>query len=173
MSLSEILKACDAEVPASYRDDLQGEVRLCQPDEHISVSGSGNGSPDASTPSEYVLDPAVDVTLQPPRKSGALSGVPLATDNLPLATSQSGISERVLPHPIRQDAGVLGFGEAKGSEDSPPTEDAHRQDGHTDELSPREKELRRPPSPFLLLDGDPTRPELPSRGRIIPIMRVR
>ena len=172
MSLSEILEACDAEVPASYRDDLQGEVKLCQPDEHISVSCSRGGGPDASTPSEYVLDPAVDVTYQPPRKSGALSGVPLDTDDLPLATSQSVPPERVLPHPNRQDTGVLGFGEAKGSEDSPPTEDAHRQDGHTDELSPREKELRRPPSPFALLDVNPTRPELPSRLRVIPVIRV-
>ena len=42
----------------------------------------------------------------------------------------------------------------------------------SDELSDEEKELRRPPSPFLLLDADASRPELPTDARIIPVISV-
>ena len=42
----------------------------------------------------------------------------------------------------------------------------------TDELSRREKELRKPPSPFVLMDGDASRPEFPTDARIAPVIRV-
>ena len=168
----DILRECDAESSVRYGDAGPKEVRLCHPDGCISVNDSGAGSPLGSTPAEYALVTGVDLTFQLPRKTELLNGVSLDTGKSPLVASQRVTSERTLPLPNRQDTGVLGFGEAKGGEDSSPRQDANRRDREIHELSPREKELRRPPSPFLLLDGDPTRPELPSRGRIIPIFRI-
>lgn len=175
MSLSDIyLKACDAEVPAYHRDDDQRVVRLRHPDAHASVNGSGTGSSRASSPPEYVLDPALEITFQPPRKSDSLNGVPLDTVNSPLAASRGIDSARILPDPNRQDTGVLGFlDEGKGSEDPHPTQDTKRRERDIPELSARERELRRPPSPFALLDVDPTRPKLPSRVRVVRAVRAR
>ena len=42
-----------------------------------------------------------------------------------------------------------------------------------DELSHEEKELRRPPSPFVLLEVDQSRPEFPTEPRIAPLFRIR
>lgn len=175
MSLSEIyLRACEAEVPAYHRGGDQQVVRLRHPDAHTSVNGSRTGSARASGPPEYDLGPAVEISFQLPRRSESLNGVPLDTVDSPLAASRGVDSSRILPDPRRQDTGVLGFlGEAKGSEDSPPSQDIQRQERDIPELSPREKELRRPPSPFALLDVDPTRPKLPSRVRVVPVIRSR
>ena len=61
---------------------------------------------------------------------------------------------------------------AEDREDTGTSVDANRRDRKADELSPEEEELRRPPSPFLLLDGDPTRPELPSDARVITVVKA-
>lgn len=42
-----------------------------------------------------------------------------------------------------------------------------------DELSHEEKELRRPPSPFVLLEVDQSRPDFPTEPRIAPLFRIR
>ena len=168
----DILRECDAESSVRYGDAGPKEVRLCHPGGCISVNDSGAGRPPASTPAEYALVTGVDLTFQLPRKTELLKGVSLDTGKSPLAASQRVTSERTLPLPNRQDTGVLGFGEAKGGEDPPPSRDATRRDREIHELSPREKELRRPPSPFALLDVDPTRPELPSQLRVVSVIRV-
>lgn len=173
MSLYDTLVAYDAEVPASHRDGGPQEVRLCHPDDHISVKDPTAGRPRASTPPEYPLEPAVSVTYECSCKSEASNGISLDTDSSPLAASRGVTSERVLPQPSSQGTGVLRLGEAKESEESPPSQDTKRRNRETHELSPRERELRRPPSPFALLDVDPTRPELPSRVRVVPVTRIR
>ena len=173
MSLYDTLMACDAEVPASCRDDGPQEARLRHPADHISVKDPTTGRPRASTPPEYPLEPAVSVTYQCSCESEALNGIALDADSSPLAASRGVTSERVLPHPGSQGTGVLRMGGAKESEESLPSQDTKRRNRETHELSPRERELRRPPSPFALLDVDPTRPELPSRLRVVPVTRIR
>ena len=73
---------------------------------------------------------------------------------------------------VCQDTGILDLDEANGGADSSLSQDANGQGRETDELSPEEMELRRPPSPFVLLDADPTRPELPSDGRVVSVIRA-
>lgn len=174
MSLSEILsRACDAEIPVCYWNDVQQVVRLCRPDGRITVIGSDTARSHASTPPEYVPGPEVKRSFQLPRGSGSLNGVALDTGNSPLGASRDLASARILPHPNSRDTGVLGFlAEAEGGEDSLPSQESNRQERDTPELSRREKESRRPPNPFDLLDVDPTRPELPSRLRIVPVIRI-
>ena len=174
MSLSEVLsKACDAEVPGCYWNDVQQVVRLRRPDGRFAVIGSGIDGSHASTPPEYVPGPEVKVSFQLPRKSGSLKGVALDTGTSPLGASRDAASARILPHPNRRDTGVLGFlAEAEGGEDSLPSQESNQQKRDTPELSRREKESRQPPNPFDLLDVDPTRPELPSRLRIVPVIRI-
>ena len=43
----------------------------------------------------------------------------------------------------------------------------------TDELAHEERELRRPPSPFVLLEVDQSRPDFPTEPRIAPLFRIR
>ena len=175
MSLDDILdfsRECDADPSVRYRDAVPKEAGLCHPDGCISVDDSGAGSPPASTPAEYVQDAGVKLTSQPPRKTELSNGVSLGTGKSPLVGSQRVTSERTLPLPNGQDTGALGLGEANRSEDSSPRPDANRRDREIRERSPREKELRRPPSPFVLLEVDQSRPELPTRPRIAPVIRV-
>lgn len=170
MSLPDSTRAPDAEV--YDRNDSRQEVGGCDPDGRISVSGSGTRGPRASSPAKHILDPAVDATSRLSRKSESLNGVSADSDNSARAASQRVASERVLPHPSSQDTGILDLDEANGGADSSLSQDANGQGRETDELSPEEMELRRPPSPFVLLDADPTRPELPSDGRVVPVIRV-
>ena len=77
-----------------------------------------------------------------------------------------------LRHPYGCDSGTPDLSKARVLAESRLAQTADNQDREIDELSCEEKRLRRPPSPFLLLDADASRPELPTDARVIPIISV-
>lgn len=170
MSTPDRKRASDAEI--YDREESPQEVGGCDSDGRITVSGSGSREPRASSPPKHIHDPTVDAASQLPRKSESLNEVSVDSDKSARAASPRLTSERILPHSSSQDTGVLGLGEANGGADSSLSQDSNRRGHATDEISPEEMELRRPPSPFVLLDADPTRPELPSEGWIVPVIEV-
>lgn len=154
------------------RDDYAKEGGGSGPDGRISVNGSGIGRPRDSSPPKHILDHEADVAPQHSLKSESLNADSVDPDDSARAASKRVASERVLPHPSSQGTGVPDLGEANGGADSSLSQDANRRGRETDELSPQEKELRRPPSPFVLLDADPTRLEVPSDGHVVPVIKV-
>ena len=71
------------------------------------------------------------------------------------------------PRPKSYRSPILDLGETQHEQSPEVTQVADRRKRATPELSPEQQELRRPPSPFLLLDADHSRPELPTNARIV------
>ena len=89
-----------------------------------------------------------------------------------LEHAPKGISARPFPRPHRSGSPILDLGEAQHEQASGVTQAANRRSRRPGELSTEAQELRRPPSPFLLLDADHTRPELPTNARILHAISV-
>ena len=125
-----------------------------------------------STQMDYVLDFAVEVA----------AGVSLAVQSwIQAAISNAGfargpsqwlIPEKSLRYSHEGDSGFVNVRKASVIAEPTLAQPTNHQDGEIDELSREEKELRRPPSPFVLLDADASRPELPTDARVIPVISV-
>ena len=84
-----------------------------------------------------------------------------------LKHAPNGISARPFPRPPRSGSTILDLSEAQHEQGPGVTQAANRRNRGPGEPLPEEQELRRPPSPFLLLDADHTRPELPTDACIV------
>ena len=119
---------------------------------------------------EYVLrsqHPANDLTL-----AWELLNAVTQTPANSLRDDPKGIAERGLPRPHMSGSPILGLSEAQHEQSPGVTQVANRRKREPQELSPEQQELRRPPSPFLLLDADHTRPDLPTNARIVHAISV-
>ena len=119
---------------------------------------------------EYVLRPqyaANDLTLVP-----ELLNPVTQTPANSLRDAPTGIPERGLPRPHMSGSPILDLSEIQHEQNSRVTQVADRRKRAIPELSPEQQELRRPPSPFLLLDADHSRPELPTNARIVHAISV-
>ncbi len=119
---------------------------------------------------EYVLRPqyaANDLTLV-----WELLNATTQTPANSLRDAPTGIPERGLPRPHMSGSPILDLSEIQHEQNSRVTQVADRRKRPIPELSPEQQELRRPPSPFLLLDADHSRPELPTNARIVHAISV-
>ena len=132
------------------RKDTDSLHRKTQPQYVIQSRGAANGS----TPRWELLN----AVTQTPANS--------------LRDAPTGIPERGLPRPHMSGSPILDLSEAQHEQNSGVTQVADRRKRARLGLSPEQQELRRPPSPFLLLDADHTRPDLPTNARIVHAISV-
>ena len=171
MSLQDIASAFNTEIYSDPWRPVSQEGAESPPVAREMTNGSGHGARGSSNQAEYVLGFPCDTAREASLRESTLHGVDIERSDSTRDPSEQTL-ERAFSDPRMSKTGIVFLTMDKGRENSGTDPDANRRDLEVDKLSPEEEELRRPPSPFLLLDGDPTRPELPSDARVIPIIKA-
>lgn len=171
MSLQDIASAYNTEIYTDPWRPVSQEGGESPPLVREITNGSGDGTPGSLNQAEYVLGFACDTAREASLREPTLHEGDIERNDSTRDPSEQTL-DRAFSHPRMSKTGIVYLTMDKDRENSGTDPDANRRDLETDKLSPEEEELRRPPSPFLLLDGDPTRPELPSDARIIPVIKA-
>ena len=124
------------------------------------------------TQMDYLLGFAVEVAIGFSDALQPFIQAAISNTDLARGSSQWLNSEKSLCCPHECDSGVVSLRKARVIAELQLAQPSNHQEHEIDELSHEEKELRRPPSPFVLLDADASRPELPTDARVIPVIRV-
>ena len=171
MSLQDIASAFNTEIYSDPWRPVSQEGAESPPVVREMTNGSGHGTRGSSNQAEYVLGFACDTAREASLRESTLHGVDIESNDSIRDPAEQTL-ERAFSHQRVSKTGIVYLTMDQDRENSGTDPDANRRDLEIDKLSPEEEELRRPPSPFLLLDGDPTRPELPSDARVIPIIKA-
>jgi len=170
MSLKFLERACDPEI-FDYEESAVSQGATEKPAVlRIQITRKDTDQLHPTPHDEYVLRsqyPANDLTLVWELLTPVTR--PIASS---LRDAPKGIPESGLPRPHMYGSPILDLGQTQDEQSPGVTQVANRQNRETRELSPEEQELRRPPSPFLLLDADHTRPDLPTNARIVHAISV-
>lgn len=171
MNLQDIASAYNTEIYADPWRPVSQEGAESPPVVREMTNGSGHGTRGSSNQAEYVLGFASDTAREASLREPTPHEGDIERNDSTRNPSEQTL-ERAFSHPRMSKTGIVYLTMDKGRENSGTDPDANQRDLEPDKLSPEEEELRRPPSPFLLLDVDPTRPELPSDARVIPIIKA-